>query len=222
MLLNARQIKRALGKERIILLAIEDITERRLSEEKLLLAAIVESSKDAVIGKSIDGIITSWNKGAEEIYGYTKSEIIGKSISVLVPPEFPNELTNILRKVKLGEAIESYETLRQRKDGQNIYVSITVSAIYDDEGSILGASSLARHYRTQAGGGIVTRERATSQRGTEGGSHRPLGARPQDRDTNMVGRNIPHFRAYPKDNEPSFVNHKTHLHPMTGQYWTRR
>ena len=93
MLLNARQIKRALGKEHIILLAIEDVTERRLSEEKLLLAAIVESSKDAIIGKSIDGVITSWNKGAEEIYGYTKSEIIGKSISVLVPPEFPNELT---------------------------------------------------------------------------------------------------------------------------------
>jgi PAS domain S-box-containing protein len=144
MLLNARQIKRVLGKERIILLAIEDITERRLIEKKVLLAAIVQSSKDAIIGKSLDGIITSWNKGAEELYGYTESEIIGKSISVLIPPDIQDELPEILRKIKLGENIESYETVRQRKDGQDIYVSITVSAIYDDEGSILGASSLAR------------------------------------------------------------------------------
>jgi PAS domain S-box-containing protein/putative nucleotidyltransferase with HDIG domain len=144
MLLNARQIKRALGKEHIILLAIEDVTERRLSEEKLLLAAIVESSKDAIIGKSIDGVITSWNKGAEEIYGYTKSEIIGKSISVLIPPELPDEMTEMLRKIKLGESIENYETVRQRKDGQNIYVSLTLSAVYDAEGRILGASTIAR------------------------------------------------------------------------------
>jgi PAS domain S-box-containing protein len=144
MLLNARQIKRALGKERIILLAIEDITERRLIEEKLQLAAIVEFSKDAIIGKSLDGTITSWNKGAEEIYGYTKSEIMGKSISVLVPPEMPNELTDILSKIKLGEAIESYETVRQRKDGQYIDVFLTVSAVYDAEGRILGASTISR------------------------------------------------------------------------------
>jgi PAS domain S-box-containing protein/putative nucleotidyltransferase with HDIG domain len=144
MLLNARQIYRADINSKIILLAIEDITERRLIEEKLILAAIVESSKDAIIGKSLDGIITSWNKGAEEIYGYTKSEIIGKSISVLVPPEMPDELTDILSKIKLGEAIESYETVRQRKDGQNIYVSLTISAIHDAEGRILGASTIAR------------------------------------------------------------------------------
>ena len=144
MLLNARQIKRALGKEHIILLAIEDVTERRLIEDKLQLAAIVEFSKDAIIGKSLDGIITSWNQGAEEIYGYTKSEIIGKSISVLVPPDMPNELTDILSKIKLGEAIESYETVRQRKDGQYIYVFLTVSAVYDAEGRILGASTIAR------------------------------------------------------------------------------
>jgi PAS domain S-box-containing protein len=144
MLLNARQIYRKDIGAKMILLAIEDITERRLIEEKLLLAAIVESSKDAIIGKSLDGIITSWNKGAEEIYGYTKSEIIGKSISVLIPPELPDELTDILRKIKLGEAIENYETVRQRKDGQNIYVSLTVSAIHDAEGRILGASTTER------------------------------------------------------------------------------
>jgi len=144
MLLNARQIYRADINSKIILLAIEDITERRSIEEKLLLATIVESSKDAIIGESLDGIITSWNKGAEEIYGYTKSEIIGKSISVLVPPEMPNELTDILSKIKLGEAIKSYETIRRRKDGQNIYVSLSVSAVYDAEGRILGASTIAR------------------------------------------------------------------------------
>ena len=144
MLLNARQIHRALGKEHIILMAIEDITKHKLAEEKLILAAIVQFSKDAIIGMSLDGIITSWNKGAEEIYGYTESEIIGKSISALVPPEIPNELIDIFRKIKLGEGIENYETVRQKKDGQNIYVSITFSPFYDAEGRIVGASSIAR------------------------------------------------------------------------------
>jgi PAS domain S-box-containing protein len=144
MLLNARQIHRELGKEHIILLAIEDITERKLIEEKALLAAIVESSNDAIIAESLDGIITAWNKGAEEIYGYTKSEIIGKSISVIVPSELPDEMTEILRKIKRGEAILNYETVRQRKDGQEIYVLLMVSAIHDDKGRIVGASSIAR------------------------------------------------------------------------------
>ena len=144
MLLNAREIYRKDIGTKMILLAIEDITEHKLSEEKLLLAAIVQSSRDAIIGKSLDGIITSWNQGAEEIYGYTKSEIIGKSISVIVPPRLPDELTDILRKIKLGERIESYETVRRRKDGQKIYVSLTVSAIHDAEGRMLGASTIAR------------------------------------------------------------------------------
>ena len=144
MLLNARQIQRVLGKEKIILLAIEDITERKLAEEKLRIAAIVESSKDAIIGNSLDGIITTWNKAAEEIYGYAKSEIIGKSISVLIPPELPDEMAEILRRIKLGEGINNYETVRQRKDGQDIYMSLTVSAIQDAEGRIVGASTIAR------------------------------------------------------------------------------
>jgi PAS domain S-box-containing protein len=144
MLLNARQIHQEYIDAKIILLAIEDITERKLVEEKLRIAAIVESSKDAIIGKSLDGIITSWDKGAEEIYGYTKSEIIGKSVSVLIPPELPDEMAEILEKIKSGEGIKNYETVRQRKDGQDIYVSMTVSAIHDAEGRILGASIVAR------------------------------------------------------------------------------
>jgi len=144
MLLNARQIQRALGKEQIILLAIEDITERRLIEEKLIFASIVEYSKDAIISMSLDGIITTWNKGAEEIFGYIKSEIIGKSISVIVPPNLPEEATEILSKIKLGEGIRNCETVRQRKDGQNIYVSISVSPVYDAEGRIVSASTIAR------------------------------------------------------------------------------
>ena len=144
MLLNARHIHQEYIDAKIILLAIEDITERKLVEEKLRIAAIVESSKDAIIGKSLDGIITSWDKGAEEIYGYTKSEIIGKSVSVLIPPELPDEMAEILEKIKSGEGIKNYETVRQRKDGQDIYVSMTVSAIHDAEGRILGASIVAR------------------------------------------------------------------------------
>ena len=124
---------------------IMDITERRQAEStRAQLASIVESSDDAIIGKTLDGIITSWNKGAENVYGYAAAEMVGQPISVLIPPELPNELPDILIRLKRGENIQHYETVRVRKDGQRIFVSLTVSPITDSAGNIGGASTIAR------------------------------------------------------------------------------
>jgi PAS domain S-box-containing protein len=109
-----------------------------------LLAAIVESSDDAIIGKTLDGIITSWNKGAEEIYGYKADEVIGKHISILVPSGYPDDIPQIIEKIRRGERVVHYKTKRARKDGTVIDVSLTVSPIKNREGRLLGASTIAR------------------------------------------------------------------------------
>ena len=122
-----------------------DITEqKRMEEDKSRLAAIVESSDDAIIGKTLDGVITSWNRGAEEIYGYTPEEAIAQSISILLPNDRPDEELDILQKISRGEDVEHYDTLRRRRDGQDIHVSLTISAIRDASGKIIGASTIAR------------------------------------------------------------------------------
>jgi PAS domain S-box-containing protein len=117
--------------------------ESKKAEEKaILLASIVESSEDAIISKSLDGTILSWNNGAEKIYGYTENEIIGKSISILLSPEHPDDIQQILEKIKKGEHIEHYETMRRRKDGKDIHVALTVSPIRDTEGRVVAASTI--------------------------------------------------------------------------------
>ncbi len=108
------------------------------------LVAIVEFSDDAIIGKTLDGIITSWNKGAERIFLYSADEMIGKEMRALSPPERMDEETEILRKVSRGENIDHFETVRVRKDGTRIYVSTTVSPIKDSAGAIIGASNITR------------------------------------------------------------------------------
>lgn len=108
------------------------------------LAAIVESADDAIISKTLEGIVTSWNKGAERIFGYTAEEVIGKHISILFPPEYVDEEPQILARLRKGEKIEHYETVRRRKDGQLLDISLTVSPIRDSEGKIIGASKIAR------------------------------------------------------------------------------
>jgi len=100
-----------------------------------LLASIVDSSDDAIKAKTPDGIITSWNRGAERIYGYSAEEVIGKPIFMLVPPGRPDDMQGILARVRNGERVEHYETVRQRKNGQLIDISLTVSPIYDTEGN---------------------------------------------------------------------------------------
>jgi PAS domain S-box-containing protein len=145
MLLNARQIQRALGKERIILLAIEDITERRkLEAVHSKLAAIVESADDAIIAEDLEGIIVSWNRGAEIVYGYNAKEIVGKSVSLLMVPSHPDGYIEVLAKIASGETTKHYETQRRRKNGQLIDVSLTISPLKDISGKIIGASIIAR------------------------------------------------------------------------------
>jgi PAS domain S-box-containing protein len=126
-------------------LYFSDITERKQAEiATKRLAAIVESSDDAIIGKDLDGIITTWNSGAERLYGYTAGEAIGKSVTVLIPPERPDEEPEILARLRRGETIDHYETVRITKDGRRLDVSLTVSPIIDAGGKVVGASKIAR------------------------------------------------------------------------------
>ena len=122
-----------------------DITERKKAEKlRLELSSIVEYSDDAIIGKTLDGIITSWNIGAERIYGYKAEEVIGLSLLIIFPKENQDELHRILDKIKKGERVDHYETVRVRRDGKKIYISLTVSPIKDEKGRIIGASTIAR------------------------------------------------------------------------------
>jgi PAS domain S-box-containing protein len=125
--------------------AFQDVTDlKRAEEASRWLAAIVESSDDAIITKDLNGIITSWNQGAEQLFGYSANEIIGKPVTVLIPPERYNEEPNILERIRRGERIDHYETVRQGKDGSLVEISLTVSPIKDSEGAIIGASKIAR------------------------------------------------------------------------------
>jgi PAS domain S-box-containing protein len=135
-----------------------DITERKqLDAVGLHLAAIVESSEDAIISKDLNGIITSWNTGAERLFGYTAVEAVGQPVSMLAAPERLDEMPDILSKIKQGLRVEHYETRRRRKNGQIIDVALTVSPVRDVAGQIVGASKIARD--------ISDRKRAEQERG---------------------------------------------------------
>lgn len=120
-----------------------DKRQQALLQDRLRLATIVESLNDAIIGKTLDGIITSWNPAAERLYGYQAAEIIGKSILMLVPEDEPEDVIAILNKIRRGERVERYETQRKRKDGRIITVSLTVSPIRDERGVVTGAATIA-------------------------------------------------------------------------------
>lgn len=128
-----------------VVVAHEDITDRRRAEEAdQRLASIVESSNDAIIGMTLDGAVVTWNPGAVQIYGYSAEEILGSSVSILLPSGYPDRVEEILERVRRGERIDPYETVRLRKDGTRIDVSVTTSPIRDAEGKIIGASSITR------------------------------------------------------------------------------
>jgi diguanylate cyclase (GGDEF)-like protein/PAS domain S-box-containing protein len=128
------------------LVAVHDVTERKDAERATsLLAAIVDSSADAIISKSLDGVITSWNKGAEQMFGYMAKEAVGRHITLIIPPDRRDEEATILDRVKRGDHIEHFETIRFRKDGTPLYISLTVSPVKDGAGRIVGASKVARN-----------------------------------------------------------------------------
>ena len=140
-----------------------DITDRHAAESRIresdarnrTLAAIVESSADAILTKDLNGVITSWNLGAQRLFGYTAEETIGKSVTLLFPKDRFNEEPAILDRIRRGERVEHYDTIRQRKDGTLIDISLTISPLRDPEGKIIGASKIARD--------ITERKRAEEQ-----------------------------------------------------------
>lgn len=127
-----------------------------------LLASIVETSEDAILGKTLEGIITRWNGGAERLYGYSAEEVLGKSVSILIPPDRKDELSAFLARIKAGDAIKNYETVRLRKDGTPREVSVSISPIRDARGRITGASTIA-HNITQLKEMIRELERKNSE-----------------------------------------------------------
>lgn len=125
-------------------LRMEHKVAREMGEIHSRLAAIVESSNDAIVSKNLDGIITSWNEAACRLFGHTSEEMVGQSILKIIPEDLHSEEAEILRKIRAGERIEHYETRRVRKDGETIEVSLTISPIRDGEGKIIGSSKIAR------------------------------------------------------------------------------
>ncbi|HUC10510.1 MAG TPA: PAS domain S-box protein [Stellaceae bacterium] len=125
-----------------------------------MLAAIVESAEDAIVGKTLDGIVTSWNAAAERIFGYSAVEIVGQPIAVLATPETADEMPRILASIRCGERIAHYETRRRRKDGRIIDMALTVSPVRDAAGHIVGTSKIARDITDakRAAAALVQRE----------------------------------------------------------------
>jgi PAS domain S-box-containing protein len=126
-------------------LVFRDVTERRSAERsRVLLAAIVEASDDAIVSKTLEGVIQSWNAGAERLFGYTSSEAVGQPITLIIPPERHDEERVILERLRRGERVDHFETVRVARDGRRIDISLTVSPLLDEEGQVIGASKVAR------------------------------------------------------------------------------
>jgi len=134
-----------------------DLSDReRARQYERRLASIVDSSDDAIISKDLNGIIITWNPGAERLFGYTADEMVGKPVAMLIPPERANEEPEILERIRRGERIDHYETIRLRKDGSRVEISLTVSPLVDGGGTVVGASKIARE--------ITERRRAQEQK----------------------------------------------------------
>ena len=125
------------------------ISRRQSDEARMKLAAIVESSDDGIVSKDLNGIVTSWNAAAERIFGYRNDEIVGRSITLIIPPELQDDELMILSKIRSGQRIEHFQTVRLRKDGTRIDVSLTISPIKDEDGRIIGAAKIARDITQQ-------------------------------------------------------------------------
>ncbi len=142
---SSTPVRDAAGAVRLAVNIFRDITaEREADRQRRRLAAIVDSTDDAVISKTLDGTIQSWNRGAERIYGYRADEVIGRSIALIVPEDRLDELAGILARLAAGERLDHYETCRRRKDGAIIDVSLTISPLHDSAGRVIGAAAIAR------------------------------------------------------------------------------
>jgi PAS domain S-box-containing protein len=141
----ASRLARRAGYGDLILLSIEDISERRQAEEtRSRLAEIVDSSDDAIVSETLDGVITSWNPAAQKIFGYTAAEAIGRHISLIVPEEQRGEQDDVLARLRRGEKVDNFQTERRARDGRRLAISLTVSPIRDAEGTVVAASQIAR------------------------------------------------------------------------------
>ena len=161
---NAMVLRDASGPYRMIGATI-DITERKLTEQELAkAAAIVDSSLDAIVSKDLNGIITSWNRGAEKVFGYTSDEVIGKPITIIIPEDRLGEEQEILARVRRGEPTDHYETIRRRKDGTPLEISLTVSPVRDAEGRVVGASKIARDITERRRADAAVRDREIMHR----------------------------------------------------------
>jgi two-component system, chemotaxis family, CheB/CheR fusion protein len=145
MLVNAHMLASSSSVGPAILVAVEDITDRKRAEREMArLAAIVESSDDAIIGKNLEGIIETWNRGAERIFGYSPEEAIGQPITMLIPSDRIGEEPAILERIRRGEHVDHFESIRRCKDGSLLHVSLRISPIIDRQGRIVGASKIVR------------------------------------------------------------------------------
>jgi PAS domain S-box-containing protein len=143
---SAAPIREGSGAALGAVLVFRDVTERKRAEEiRVRLAAIVESSDDAIVSKTLEGVIRSWNAGAEHLFGYTREEAVGQPITLIIPPELHQEEQEILSRLRRGQRIEHFETVRMAKDGRRLNISLTVSPLRDEEGNIIGASKVARN-----------------------------------------------------------------------------
>jgi len=153
-----------------------DITERKRAEAMAAqLAAIIESSEDAIVSKDLNGIITSWNKGAEKLFGYAAAEVIGKSVTILIPPDRIDEEPQILDRIRRGELIDHYETVRRRKDGDSVDISLTVSPILSKAGQVIGASKIARDITERKRSEVARRESEERLRAIFDGTYEFIG-----------------------------------------------
>src|ERR1700746_620282 len=135
------------------------IEEHKTMEKQIYeLAAIVESSDDAIVSKTLEGIVTSWNKGAERLFGYRAEEIIGQPVARLIPEDRLEEEAEILARLRRGERIDHYETMRRHKDGRLVDVSLTISPIRDGSGRIIAASKIARDITERKKAEAATRD----------------------------------------------------------------
>jgi len=147
---SAAPIRVAEGELFGVILVFRDVTEQKRSEHaRAWLASIVDSSFDAIISKSLDGTITSWNPAAERLFGYSAAEIVGKPIMTIVPSDLCEEEMQVLERLHRGERVEQLETVRMTKSGQRVDVSLTISPVVDEEGEIVGASKIARDVSRQ-------------------------------------------------------------------------